>query len=314
VTAARRWIWWLIGLGGAAALLMALAGFPWGATANTLLSASAPVLAAALVVNLLSLVAKGWGWHMILNPVAPHRWRTAQEANLVGAAVNNVSIAVGGEAARVSYMVQRGGVPVAAAVSSVVWARVTEGIALAIFLVMAPSLMTLPHWLRGVQVGAGLALVIVLLITWHRGWSWLLARAPEIIRRPAAPLAAIRSSGSLWWPTVLGLLNWAAQWSTYHLVLVATHVTSRPAASFTALAAANLGGMLRLTPAGVGVTQAALVVGLLQFGVAPAHAVAAGLALQALQVLPVTFAGALLTGWRLMDTARRASEPALQTP
>ena len=65
-------------------------------------------------------------------------------------------------------------------------------------------------------------------------------------------------------------------------------------------ASVNLGGLLRPTPANVGVTQAALVVGLLPFGVAPEHAVAAGLALQGLQVLPVLFLGAMMTGWRLL--------------
>src|SRR5207247_1490770 len=125
--------------------------------------ASPPLLAVAFVVNLSSLVAKGWGWHLILKPVAPHRWRVAQEANLVGAAVNDLSVAVAGEAARVHVIAQRGGVPVAAALSSVVWTRVAEALALALFLVMAPSVLALESWLRALQVGVGLTLGIVLL-------------------------------------------------------------------------------------------------------------------------------------------------------
>src|SRR5207253_2829369 len=82
----------------------------------------------------------------------------------------------------------------------------------------------------------------------------------------------------LLWPTAFALYNWAAQWATYHLVLRATHVPVSLAASFTALIVVNLGGLLRPTPANIGVTQAALVVGLLPFGVAPENAVAAGLA------------------------------------
>jgi hypothetical protein len=57
---------------------------------------------------------------------------------------------------------------------------------------------------------------------------------------------------------------------------------------------------LRPTPANVGLTEAALVVALLPFGVAPEQAVAAGLALQGLQVLPVLLLGAMVTGWRLL--------------
>src|SRR5947208_11390516 len=112
------------------------------------------------------------------------------------------------------------------------------------------------------------------------------------------------TGGRLVWPTAFALYNWATQWATYHLVLRATHVPASLAASFTALIAANLGGLFRPTPANLGVTQAALVVGLLPFGVAPEQAVAAGLALQGLQVLPVLLLGAIVTGWRLLGLTR----------
>jgi uncharacterized membrane protein YbhN (UPF0104 family) len=115
-----------------------------------------------------------------------------------------------------------------------------------------------------------------------------------------AVLRTMGRGGRLLLPTLFALYNWATQWATYHLVLRATHVPVSLAASFTALIAANLSGLLRPTPGNVGVTQAALVVGLLPFGVAPEQAVAAGLALQGLQVLPVLFLGAMVTGWRLL--------------
>lgn len=309
-----RWLWWAGGFLALGVALKAVLGFPWERTFAALLNVDYAVLAVALVINLTSLVAKGWAWHLLLKPVAPNRWRTAQEANLVGAAANNVSIAVGGEAARIHYISQRDRVPWGAGISSVVWTRVTEMLALAIFLVMAPSLLTLPHWLRGLQAGAGLGLVFVLLITWHRGWAWIIERLPVRLAQRLRVLVEMGRGGRLFQPTLLGVANWAAQWATYHLVLVATHVTTSPAASFTALVAANLGGIVRITPAGIGVTQAALVVALFEFGVTPERAVAAGLALQAIQVIPVTLAGALLTGWRLSETTRRAAaaEAALQ--
>src|SRR2546430_574488 len=190
-----RWVWWVLAFAGIGFALKFFTGFPWRVTFAALLGANPWLLAVALAANLSSLVAKGWGWHLVLKPVAPHSWRDAQEANLVGAAVTDPSLAVAGEAARVHVI---------------------------------------------------------------------------------------------------------AQWATYHLVLRATHVPVWLAASFTALIAANLSGLLRPTPANVGVTQAALVVGLLPFGVAPEQAVAAGLALQGLQVLPVLFLGAMVTGWRLL--------------
>ncbi len=297
---AGRWIGWLLALVGVGLALKFFTGFPWQVTFAALLDADRWLLIIALAVNLSSLVAKGWGWHLLLKPVAPHSWRVAQEANLVGAAVNDLSVAVAGEAARVHLIVQRGGVPASAAVSSVVWTRVAEGLALALFLVMAPSVLQLEPWLRAAQSGAGLALVVVLLLAWGRGWASLADRLPASLRSRLGLLRAMGAGGRLVWPTAFALYNWGAQWATYHLVLRATHVPVSLAASFTALIVVNLGGLLRPTPANVGVTQAALVVGLLPFGVAPEQAVAAGLALQALQVLPVLFLGAMVTGWRLL--------------
>ena len=307
---ARRlsWLWWLLGLVVVGFALKFLLGFPWRSTGAALLDANPLLLAVACVVNLSSLVAKGWAWHLILKPVAPHSWRAAQEANLVGAAVNNLAVAVVGEAARVRVIAQRGGVPTAAAVSSVVWTRVAEALALAVFLVMAPSVLQLEPWLRVVQVAAGLALGVVLLLAWARGWAWLAEQLPAKARSRMAALGSMGKGGRLFVPTLLGLWNWGTQWATYHLALLATHVGVTPAASFTALIAANLSGLLRPTPANVGVTQAALVVGLLPFGIAPERAVAAGLALQGLQVFPVLALGAMVTGWRLLKLEREIEE------
>src|SRR6059036_2148228 len=213
---------WLVVLVGVGLALKFLTGFPWQVTFAALLDADRWLLVIALAVNLSSLVAKGWGWHLILRTVAPHSWRVAQEANLVGAAVNDLSVAVAGEAARVHLIVQRGGVPAGAAVSSVVWTRVAEGLALALFLVMAPSVLQLEPWLRGVQTAVGLALVVVLLLAWGRGWASLADRLPASLRSRLAVLRTMGTGGRLVWPTVFGLYNWAAQWATYHLVLRAT--------------------------------------------------------------------------------------------
>src|SRR4029077_3433497 len=132
-----RSVWWTAGVGAAIAVCVLFFRFPWRHMATIIAEGNVGLLPPALLINLASPFAKGWAWHLLLKPVAPNRWRTAQEANLVGAAVNNVSIAVGGEAARIHYIAQRDNVPVGAAISSVVWTRVTETIALAIFLVMA---------------------------------------------------------------------------------------------------------------------------------------------------------------------------------
>src|SRR5205823_12978272 len=169
-----------------------------------------------------------------------------------------------------------------------------------LFVVMVPSVLQLEQWLRGVQTAVGLVLVVVLLLAWGRGWVSLADRLPASLRSRLALLRTKEAGGRLLSPTAFALYNWAEQLATYHLVLRATHVPVSLAASFTALIVVNLGGLLRPTSANVGVTQAALVVGLLPFGVPPEQGVAAGLALQGLQVLSVLLRGAMATGWRLL--------------
>src|SRR6185295_11955991 len=113
-----------------------------------------------------------------------------------------------------------------------------------------------------------------------RVWDHLIAKLPTAFRGAAAEIAAMSWGGRLIGPTALALLSWAAEWATYHLSLRAVHIPASYAASFTALIAVNIGGVVRITPANVGVMQAAMVGALLPFGIATDQAVAGGLALQ----------------------------------
>ena len=91
-------------------------------------------------------------------------------------------------------------------------------------------------------------------------------------------------------------LSWTLQWATYHWSIAATHAAVTPYASALALLLSNLGGIFRLTPGNVGIVQGAVVLGLSPAGVPVAQAVAAGLALQAVQVLPVLLIGIVILG------------------
>ncbi len=282
-----RWVWGAATVAGLVAVSVLLLRFPWRTTVQTLEAVNAALLATALLINLVSPLAKGWAWHLLLAPVAPNRWWVAQEANLIGTAVNSVAAGVTGEAARISLIVQRDAVPLRAAVLSVVWTRAVEALGLALFLVLAPFALHLSRTLRGLQLGAGVALVAVLAVSRLRGWQGLIARLPASLRAGAAELAEMSWGGRLIAPTALALVSWAAEWATYHLTLRAVHLPVSYAASFTALIAVNVGGLIRVTPGNVGVLQAAMVGALLPFGIAAEQAVAGGLALQAIEVLPV---------------------------
>jgi hypothetical protein len=79
--------------------------------------------------------------------------------------------------------------------------------------------------------------------------------------------------------------------------------------SLSALVAANAAGLLRLTPGNFGVLQGSLILTMEQFGVPVASALAAGLALQAVQVLPVLAIGIGLAGLTGMGQVLRQSPP-----
>lgn len=283
----RAWVWWLLGFAGVGLALRVLFRFPWEDTVAALLGVNWTLLGAALLLNLLSPLAKGWAWHLLLGRVARNRWWAAQEANLIGTAVTSVAVGVSGEAVRIAVIARRDGVPVRAAVLSVVGTRVVEALGLTLFVVLAPFVLELPRALRGLQLGGAVALTTALLMTRLRGWTGLVARLPRPVRAAAAELAEMGWGGRLLWPTLLALASWSAEWGVYHLALSATHLPVTSAASFTALIAVNLGGLVRLTPGNVGVMQAAIVGALLPFGIAAEQAVAGGVALQAIEVLPI---------------------------
>jgi uncharacterized membrane protein YbhN (UPF0104 family) len=288
---------WALTIGGSLAAAVFIFRFPWERTLEALEGVDLGLLLSATLINLLSPVAKGWAWQLLLDGVAPCRVWVAQEANLIGTAVNSLAAGVTGEAARISLVMQRDHVPARAALLSVAWSRAVEGLGLAFFLVVAPFVLDLPGPLRGLQIGAGVALVGVLVVSQLRGWERLIARLPKPLADAAADLGAMSWGGRLIAPTALTLLSWAAEWATYHLALRAVHLPVSYAASFTALIAVNLGGLVRLTPANVGVMQAAIVGALLPFGIDAQGAVAGGLALQAIEVLPILAIAVAVAGW-----------------
>ena len=55
-------------------------------------------------------------------------------------------------------------------------------------------------WLRVVQVGVGLTLVVVLLLAWARGWAWLADQLPASIQARLEPLRAMGRGGRLLGP------------------------------------------------------------------------------------------------------------------
>jgi uncharacterized membrane protein YbhN (UPF0104 family) len=275
--------------------------FPWAQTMDALGNSDWMLLVGAGAVSILSLMAKGSAWHLLLRRLTPIRARTAQVATMLGAAVNSISISVSGEAARAQAAGSRDGVPFGLAAASLIASRVVEALGLVVFL--AVVLVLLPMWPGARSIGLILAGVAVVVTAGY----YLLPRRrwhPALVR-----LAATGPSG-LAAPVALATLSWVIQWLTYHWSFVATGAAVTPAVSLAALVTANVAGILRLTPGNIGVMQGSLVLGMRAFEMPPANALAAGLALQAVQVIPVLLIGIGIVGaqgFRRLMTYREAA-------
>jgi uncharacterized membrane protein YbhN (UPF0104 family) len=245
------------------------------------------LLLAAGLVNIVSLAAKGSAWHLLLRRLTPIRAATAQVATFIGAAVNSVSISVSGEAARAQSAKSRDNVPFGMAAASLVASRVMETLGLIVFL--AVVFMALPMWPGARTIGLALAGLAVVVTAGY----YLLPRKrwhPALVRMAATGPAGLAA------PVSLVTFSWVAQWLTYHWSFVATGAAVTPAVSLAALVMANIAGTFRLTPGNIGVMQGSLVLGMQAFEMPPANALAAGLALQAVQVIPVLAIGIAIAG------------------
>jgi uncharacterized membrane protein YbhN (UPF0104 family) len=272
---------WLIAALSAIGLVMAIRfglSFPWSATVNALVDADPLLLAGAAGANIISLLAKGVVWYLLVRRVSPVRLATVQSATLVAAAVNSITVAGSGEAVRGQLLHDRDGVTYSAAFGSLVATRIVEAMGLVMLLALAFSAIRPAPGTLGWSVALlvlALALIGCVLIVSTRRWH------PSIA-------GLVPERGLAWIPLAfVAALNWGAQWIAYHWSIEATHVAITPAVSLTALVAANLAGILRLTPGNVGVIQGSIVLGLEAFKIPAAQALAGGLALQAVQVLPV---------------------------
>lgn len=294
-------MWALVALILAAALRYVIR-FPWADTWVTLTSADWRLLCAAGAANVLSLGCKAGEWHLLLSPLSRARARTALAATFAGAAVGSFSVALSGEATRLHLLTSWDGVEAATAARTIAASRLVEAGALGVFLLVwvAAGGVTLPS---RVIVGV-LALTAAALA--------LLRRVPWL--RPPSLRAGHRhewSVGRLLGALACGVAAWALQWATYHWSIAAAHTGVSPAASMLALLLSNFGGIFRLTPGNVGIVQGAVTLALAPARVPVARAVAAGLVLQAVQVVPVLAIGLAVLGRHGVRTPlRRVAEPA----
>jgi phosphatidylglycerol lysyltransferase len=305
----RRWIVAIVLLTALGFAVHFGFNFPWTSTWSALKTANWLLLTAAAAAHVVSLGVKGAEWYVFLRRLAPVRFAAAQYATFVGAAVACFTVSVSGDAARAKAVSMRGDVSIGAAIGSLVLARFVEIMSLLVFLAVA--LIVAPPFRSASLIGLGLGLVTGAVFLGYRRLPWARIRSRTLgpWRGPLVEMVASTDRFGMVAAVSLACVNWILQWAAFHATIQATHTPVHPSISLSALVAANAAGLLRLTPGNFGVLQGSLILVLEQFGVSAASALAAGLALQAVQVLPVLVIGVGISGFSGLAQLLRKSSP-----
>src|SRR5258705_2835314 len=107
----KKGIRWAISAAILVFLIVFARTIDWQAAWSSMGHASLPLLAAAIGVNLLSVLIKGVRWWLFLRPIGITSLPLAIRATIAGAGLNNLLVASGGDAARVVFVSRVSGVP-----------------------------------------------------------------------------------------------------------------------------------------------------------------------------------------------------------
>jgi uncharacterized membrane protein YbhN (UPF0104 family) len=290
----RRWAAAILGVVGVGCALRFGWSFPWSRALDLLAHCNWSLLSAAGLINLASLAAKAAVWYVLLRH-ARLRLSTAEVATFVGAAVTSVSVSIGGDVLRAQLAAEHDGVPFRSAAAGLMLSRGIEAVALIGVAALASLVLPFSPYARG-TAGVLLALLCGFIMWWSRVPDHRFAAGLEAGWRAEISSLANHTRAGLVPALGFAMLSWVGQWLTYYWSIGATHVTISPVAALAALLSANLAGIFRLTPGNIGVIQGSILVALGAFGVRPGEALAGGLALQGIQVLPVLAIATALAG------------------
>jgi phosphatidylinositol alpha-mannosyltransferase len=259
---------------------------------------------AALALMCASMVLRAVSWHAILKAALPDarpRWFDAMQGTAIGVLMSATLPARLGEPSRAIIVARRLGRP-RDALPAVLGTLVSQTLLNVLALVILGAVMfaTIGLFEGRQQALVWYALVPVVL-------TLAVVAGPAIVRsgwvpQARAALRRVRSGLRVFRQPRLGLAAtgtqlgaWAVQWIACYLLLVALDLESRAdlGAAAAVLFAVNVTSVLPVTPANVGVFQAACVAVLTgAYGVHPAQALGFGIILQAVEVATAVVMGA----------------------
>jgi uncharacterized protein (TIRG00374 family) len=280
----------------------------WHAAWNSMRHASLPLLAAAIGVNILSVIIKAIRWWLFLRAAGITSLPLAIRATIAGAGLNNILIASGGDAARVVFVSRASGVSSSTVLATMALERLFDPIGFVFLLVFGVLVFELPAQFETWKTPAELLLVVIVVLLALFVYATRRMKPEHIPERRAKPrtlrerirvyfVSFGKTAGRLATgprfvaAVVLSLASWACQLWTFDLAASAAHVNMPLAGSLACLLAINVGLILRATPGNVGFFQFAYALMAEQFGIPRDDAIAVSLLIQTLQILPMTLLG-----------------------
>ena len=307
----KKGIRWAISLAILVFLVLFARTIDWHAAWNSMRHASLPLLAAAILVNILSVIIKAVRWWLFLRPIGITSLPLAIRATVAGAGLNNVLIASGGDAARVVFVSRVTGVSSSTVLATMALEKLFDPIGFVFLLVFGVLVFELPAQFEAWKVPAEILLVVIVALLAFFVYATRRMKPEHVPERRAKPrtlkgrirayfvtfgqTAGRLATGPRFLAAILlSLASWACQLWTFELAADAAHVTMPLAGSLACLLAINVGLILRATPGNVGFFQFAYALMAEQFGVARTDAIAVSLLIQTLQIIPLTLLGIAL--------------------
>jgi uncharacterized protein (TIRG00374 family) len=307
----KKGIRWVISAAILVFLILFARTIDWHAAWASMRHASLPLLAAAIGVNILSVLIKGVRWWLFLRPIGIPSLPLAVRATVAGAGLNNVLVANGGDAARVVFVSRVSGVSSSTVLASLALEKLFDPIGFVMLLVFGVLAFQLPpqfeRWKIPAEVLLGL-IVLALVFFVYATRNIKPEHVPERRAKPRTFMGKARAYLVSFGQTagrlatgprflaamVLSILSWGCQLATFHLAAAAAHVSIPLAGSLACLLGINVGLIVRATPGNVGFFQFVYALTASEFGVARDAAIAVSLLIQTLQILPLTLLGVLL--------------------
>jgi uncharacterized protein (TIRG00374 family) len=282
----------------------------WRHAWNATVHADPTLLVLATLANLATLVVKGTRWWLFLRAAGVPGLGQAIRATMAGAALNNVLVANGGDAARVAIVAKRENVSSASVLATLALDRLCDLVTYGMLFVGAAFALPLPPELARWRMPGLFAIVAVGVIAGVLVWRGSPASVSETPDATKAVGFAARAR-AYWrrlvatsthvatWPRVglavaLSLVAWAGQWATFHYAAHAAAFPTTAADSLLALLAVNASFLVRLTPGNVGVFQLLYALAATSTGLDRDAAVAVAFLIQLIQYIPVTVIGLVL--------------------